>query len=147
MCVQIIQLFVSKVGVFDSFFAIFLRKLHQFWPIFHISIDSNILYTFVKTPCPKKNPVTHFQVILSPNQLFLAVFAIFSRTHHQFWLIFNISIDWNILYSFCSDTMSQKNLVTLFLAILCPNYAFFVLFWNRVILRRVDLYGLSFISK
>ena len=41
----------------------------------------------------------------------------------------------------------KKNPVTLFLAILCPNYAFFVPFSNRVILGRADLYGSVFMSK
>ena len=40
-----------------------------------------------------------------------------------------------------------KNPVTLFLAILCPNYAFFVLFSNRVNLGRADLYGSIYMLK
>ena len=42
---------------------------------------------------------------------------------------------------------ARTNPVTLFLVILCPNYAFFVPFSNRVILEKADLYGLVFMSK
>ena len=48
---------------------------------------------------------------------------------------------------FVKTPCPQKNPVTLFLAILCPNYAFFVLFSNRINLGRADLYGSVFMLK
>ena len=78
---------------------------------------------------------------------FWQFFAIFSRKLHLFWLIFHIQMDWTILYTFCSDNHAWKNQVTLFLAILCPNYAFLVPFSNRVILGSASLYESVFMSK
>ena len=41
-----------------------------------------------------------------------------------------MSIYWSIFFTFCYNTMPRKRQVTLFLAIYCPNYALFLLFWK-----------------
>ena len=77
MCIQIIQHFVSKIGVLDSFLS-FSRECVISFGYFRIFQQIAAFSTvFVKTPCLKKNPVTPFLAILCPNQVFLAIFCHF----------------------------------------------------------------------